>query len=419
MKNKKNSRIAALVVVMLSSACASLPPEEPLDPAWQAFVAQPAIPDDQNIAIGLAGLDAPRGTDFMAFGRKAHAKFFDSALIDFAAAIRPPPDRLDFVGREENIECWLDDEAPVGNYRECVKAARVHALFAENEEIFRRYATIRKLTRYAGHMEGPSLISLNRLICAANTVDVQAGKGELAYQRWRENHEFLQRIAKVDANWVPTAIHLVVHGLSFNSLEIILHHDPGIIDRHYDELQALIAPMPLGGYDPNAIMRAELRMLDKLIDRSDLQQWISPNLFRNRLLRYANEAIAIASTPAKQIMDRSKALNIKFQSDANWQSLVARIPQSAVGARELAEGLPFSFELARSMRDKEARLRLLTLRLYAAKNRVADNDMPVFLQQSGSALLNPYTNQPMRWDAAKRVIYYEDIPNGFRGEARL
>jgi len=62
-----------LVIALIWFAANRLFDEKP-DPLRVAFVSPPEEPlsDDQNIAVGILGLGAPRGTDFLKFG--AHMK---------------------------------------------------------------------------------------------------------------------------------------------------------------------------------------------------------------------------------------------------------------------------------------------------------------------------------------------------------
>lgn len=51
--------------------------------------------------------------------------------------------------------------------------------------------------------------------------------------------------------------------------------------------------------------------------------------------------------------------------------------------------------------------RLVLLQHRAATEQVAPPDMPAWLAQSPEALRNPYTLEPMQWDAATRSLVFE------------
>jgi hypothetical protein len=68
-------------------------------------------------------------------------------------------------------------------------------------------------------------------------------------------------------------------------------------------------------------------------------------------------------------------------------------------------------------------LRLVSLSLAAKGQAIHDTDMPGFIARAKPNLRNPYTNEPMMWDAGNRAIYFDgmddDKPLGKRIEVRL
>ena len=64
-------------------------------------------------------------------------------------------------------------------------------------------------------------------------------------------------------------------------------------------------------------------------------------------------------------------------------------------------------EYVKRVHDTTGLLRLVTLQAKIAGGRVADVDIPSFLLQSDTAMRDPYTGQPMEWDAAKRQLFFK------------
>lgn len=54
-------------------------------------------------------------------------------------------------------------------------------------------------------------------------------------------------------------------------------------------------------------------------------------------------------------------------------------------------------------------LRLVSLSLAARQQSVRDTDMPAFLARAQPNLRNPYSNDPMSWDAGDRAIYFNGM----------
>ena len=78
-----------------------------------------------------------------------------------------------------------------------------------------------------------------------------------------------------------------------------------------------------------------------------------------------------------------------------------------------------SVELIAVMWDRDGELRALNLALKIKTQKIPDNSIENFLADTGPELKNPYTNLPMIWDPAKRVIRFDSLRQKSGFEVRL
>lgn len=71
------------------------------------------------------------------------------------------------------------------------------------------------------------------------------------------------------------------------------------------------------------------------------------------------------------------------------------------------------------MHFKNAHIKLLNLSLKIRHQKIADADIQAFLNQAGVDFSNPFTNQPMRYDAVKKLLFCEEPTDSYKVEVRL
>ena len=62
--------------------------------------------------------------------------------------------------------------------------------------------------------------------------------------------------------------------------------------------------------------------------------------------------------------------------------------------------------LVKSMHNKNALIKLFNLSIKIRQQKIPEADIQHFLNNAGSKYNCSFTEKPMQWDAAKKVIYY-------------
>lgn len=130
-----------------------------------------------------------------------------------------------------------------------------------------------------------------------------------------------------------------------------------------------------------------------------------PQQTLNLTLDQLQKVQAISGTPAQQ---QSAAFsNLTQQWVDNGACLPWKSLRNIAGTCLAAISAPNYQSYFQRVADIDGYRRLFLLHHRAALERVAPADMPAWLTQSPDELRNPYTLEPMQWDAATRSLVFE------------
>lgn len=108
--------LAGIVALALIWFAANRSFDEKPDPQRVAFISSREEPlaDDQNIAVGILGLGAPRGTDFLKFGARMKELYDRRAPGAEIQRELHGPNELRLSVTHDEINCWVDPEISNG-----------------------------------------------------------------------------------------------------------------------------------------------------------------------------------------------------------------------------------------------------------------------------------------------------------------
>ena len=125
----------------------------------------------------------------------------------------------------------------------------------------------------------------------------------------------------------------------------------------------------------------------------------------NLSIGYLQQIQAISSLPAHQVETAFSAAMRQWNEDETC-SLWKRL-RNAAGICMAAVGIPSYQGYLQRIADIDGYRRLVLLQHRATAQRIALANMPAWLAQSPQELCNPYTLQPMQWDAATNSLMFE------------
>jgi hypothetical protein len=405
------------IVVLIWFAANRLFDEKP-DPQRVAFVSPPEdpLPDNQNIAVGILGLGAPRGTDFLKFG--VHMKdLYDRRVpsVEIQKELHGP-DELRLSATHEEINCWMDPE----NYKPkgCLQFDRAPEVLKQNRELLERYKLVQKLpANFNTKFWQSILIDMTYLSVAEMRLDMQAGNYEAAYAKWRDQFRFVRTYLRGGDTWVGKMIGLVIAGLSLPALEDLLVKKPQLARAHANELLEVLRPGGIESFNLASSMRADYLQLDAFLrgpvpesdpylDTTDrfAQKLAQQERFGNRYSRYSQDYIRALHKPWPELVEELKRLRGEYVESVGWKDVV-----DPFGWIFFVRHVHWHLKPATALHQMyivDGKLRLATLVVQMLNSGVRDNNISAFLERADPRLKDPFTGKPMTWDSERGRIYF-------------
>ena len=180
--------------------------QEP-DPQRERFILAPTeqIPDDQNVAIGILGLSAPAGSDFLKFGREVKAQIASGASSDRIEELLQGPGTLSPTVTSNQIDCWLDPEYPASAKRkDCLPFSDALEVLRMNQDALDRYKSLYQMGAYSADwaLNSKNFLVLMKLSVAEMHLALQHQQYENAYLLWRDQFAFIRRNLHGSDTWV-------------------------------------------------------------------------------------------------------------------------------------------------------------------------------------------------------------------------
>lgn len=389
--------------------------DETPDAGRDAFYArsETPVPDDQNLAVAISGINAPIGTDMITHGRLV-INTYQIDLLSSALKNKLVNDiGIKFIGKREEFDCWLDDalEKTADN---CASEKRIRELLLENKLLIGRYKKLYQIPNWQGvsNSGGQTLLDVNRLLAADIKLDIDAGNADLAYQKWKANYVFTKHVLYQENNMIEKAIFLVIQGFCLNSLDYLTLKSPEIITKNKDELFALLKPTGISNYNLHGMAKAEYHLYeDYLLSKTVAEPRIHTNYIRNRIYRMQADFLKEAEKLPFTFGESKKTLHKRYYFGRYqlW-NLDLLDPINSLLSKMGTNGFLNGFNLVASMHSKSALIKLLNLKIKIQQQNIQDTNIQDFLNNAGDEYLNPFNNKPMRWDTSNRTLVC-DKPN--------
>jgi hypothetical protein len=387
--------------------------DEPLDQNFTRFYIDNhrTILDKDNVAVGLSGLDAPVGANFMDVGleefKSAQRKL--NPTQSKVPAISESNSKIVFVGSSEELNCWVWIPELEKTSPSCASEERLKSILRANAELLERYWQVSRMSHSQGiNLKGTIFLNLNRLIAADVELKLRHGHFEDAYQEWRENNRFVSRMIGEDTAWGDKEVFLVADSFSLASAEALIHTYKGVASVHGDELLNMLKPSGLARWNLPGVMRAEYDMLYPLGEFYDTQFWFHKNYIRNRMLHSGQAFLLAADSPPSLAAGKMLTVMHEHGGLKSWSNDYLKDPMNTILVRGLILGTqPVSVvDLIRPMYIHDGQQRALTLALLIKRRSLKDNEIANFLASVATELRNPFTGDPMGWDTKKRLIRF-------------
>lgn len=385
------------------------------------------IPDSQNIAVALSGLNAPIGVDIIKHGQFVIGTY-EQSLNNFIAKLTVErTGELSFVGNSNEFDCWSDFpvEEKKGN---CISEERIKFLLLENKVLLDRYTSLFDMTDWRGmssngqtHYSGQTLINLNKLLAEEIKLNIETGNYEMAYSKWLANHHFINHLLKQDTTAIERAIFLVLDGINLYSLENLLFKSPEIGIKHFDELETTLKPTDLERYNLAGMLRADYNFFNtEFLKKQNQVALFHPEFIRNRIYRAQMDLLNRAQKPPATFSASRLELNKKYGGAANVFAYNWLDPFNSFLSMRLTSEFARNLHLVGAMHAKNVLISSLNLSLQIKQQKISPANIKAFLNRIDKQYDCPFTNQPMQFDAQKNILFCDNPESKTRvAEVRL
>jgi hypothetical protein len=367
---------------------------------------QSADSPNADLQAAIAGLSAPTGMDFVAFGHALLAGMNSAPFEElFDRLAGGKPKLVSNIPIE--MECWrvsVTDGLSDDTLRRCDTPAALATFIARNRELLERHRRLRQLEGVPA-LTGPDGMAMLNIggwtaLDVANAL--QSKRPEEAWQKWQAQQAFVVRHARGPNYWIDKAIALVNEGSSRDTLDMLMIRAPKTADAHRDELLAMFKPGDFSRYGLADIFRIENDMIPGFTRDLGIDAPMAARL-RKRFEAYTADMAASLLYPEGDIAGKVTMVRRRHAGpvaedagDEKYFTYWQRIFESARPMQELLK----------SMQHKEAQRRLLTLRLMIDKAGIADSDVAAMINDAPPALRSPYDGKPPVFSREKRSITF-------------
>jgi hypothetical protein len=444
----------ALFLSALAALTAYTLKDEPLTPmAQKALHYQPSpVPPEKNAFVGIAGMDAPTGDDFIALGvANIHANQFSGAPQKEGSA-----QKLAFSVPQYTYSCM--EEITANCLAEIqAEAHNIQKLLAENDEIIKRYLHIQtmpefshsfaKTLKYGSAHFVPgytNLMNASRLLSAKAVLDIQNDRLEEGLDFIEKDLNFYRGIlASRDIDLLDTMI--AIQQIRRYANLLILLCNEGKLSHRMDKMRALLAPLDAprnifanARWFEHAITAQSLfRNLEAELEKSSEVQMIMDfetgeirkktffDQLKLMLFTKPNMTLNLYNEFSRLEIDTLNALatqELPAQRDVLWENeirpRICTIPEGYLFCRHwknyLGETLaaiafPNYVHYLLRIHDLDARLRLFRAQLefaQAAETAPKTETPEAILARLGPETFNPYTGQPFEWNPETGTIAF-------------
>lgn len=396
--------------------------DESQSPQQETFLvsAKASLPDDRNIAVGLLGLNAPQGSDFMQYGSQVKALYTAGAPWGQIQGMIRGEGTLQPTVEAGQLDCWLDPEAEP--WAGCLPFGQAPSILQQNRELLDRYKTLYRLNDYEGTglPSSNTLLVILRLSVAEMHLDLRQRKYEDAYQKWKQQYIFVRHILRGQDNWVGKAVGQVAMGMSLPFLEKLLHASPEIAKRHSTELLELLQAEGIAVFGLDGVVRSEFSNLNQFLTipskggsawRVAPLDWLAlktgqKNRILNRYAAFSMEYLTVLGLPWHEADQEFDRLRNKYVYSSDRDYLID--PFGSILIDRYIDGQILARGLVQQMHGIIGRMRLATLLVRLINENVDDARIDQFLATSGPYFNDPFSGSPMRWDPKDRKVFFLD-----------
>jgi len=433
MRWQRTTIVRCLLGVYLVAFAALALYDTPLQPAVAEFFSVPSttVPEAENGYFALLGFGAPAGADIHAFGRKTFQTAMDKAAQRRSRNVQAGPQsdsvsdaKLNFKGKDlpkDSFYLFMTGSSK-----------SLDRLVEDNRELLARYQTLKRYRRIVepAVKDGQSqdqpiptfmpVRSIQTLALMSVLRQAHQGRVDEALGQLGDDLVYWRAVLQQGHTLITKLIAIACLQRDHQVLsEMIAHTDLSGSQRA--RIRAMLPPWRPEDTSFSEALRYEAFYLSDALFASVPQRgpldrlFLKPNATRNAIARMQMANADMAALSADRFYKKLPLVSGQLSAAVRLKPDVLYNP---IGAILMSIAVPqYSGYFARG-HELEAKRRMVMIHLLAKEKGIGFDGMETFLQQLGTEYRNPYTNQPMQWDAKKKAIVMDSLPAKGKEEQR-
>jgi hypothetical protein len=435
--------VLLLVLLVLAALIAYIRQDEPLTPLAAQALNYQLVPvsTEQNAFVGVAGFNAPAGSDFIRAGEEIIWQ------ANSGQVAQPDAPRLAFSVKEYNYSCARDfTENCLNEIR--ADAGNIQKLLKDNQELVQRYLKIHEMPVFSNSLPFVSLEKelpvnyfdigyVSKLLSARTILDIGNGDVDEGLSWIRRDMAFYRQIyAAKDANMLDKMIAIASIRRYAILLSLLIEEDG--LSGQDEILRSLLVPLDAprehfreAAWREHVIM---VQWLPKIMKKCE--DWNYPNPLNKEqsfgvkltgyLLQYFfykqnmtsnlmselfhNEMEILDATPNHRLLSDSGTIDERVlqRSGCGTGAFLCKYLKNFTGEvlAQIAQANNVSY-LLRTY-DADALLRLVRAQLeYKLAAKQMDAEPTKILATLPPETFNPYTGKPFDFNAERGVIGFQ------------
>jgi hypothetical protein len=271
---------------------------------------------------------------------------------------------------------------------------------------------------------------------AAAFLDIQTGNPDAGIARVAKEITFHRRLLASSSSVISKMVSIAILRRDYQALSDALEHWPAIAVNHAEALAKILRPLDPNESDPSTMWQFESRyagatyanveivqkqsddssspegrsMLARALDNLDSKCCYLRNATLNLASNYWRDlAVASRGSAATLAARKEKFLSVygPLLSEpvrAPWKHI--RNPIGAILVT-IGSNPDMHFSYVERVYDLDGYVRLVCLQAGLRREKVGAAGLAAYIQQSAPEMRDPYTGQPMHWDAATSSLWFE------------
>ena len=403
--------------------------DETLDPGAAAIInAQSKIKPEENAYFFLVGLRAPADRAPGEFGLECitrlvvASKSHKETMALFASGKTGCTDEKPWLAGQDisAISCERQKESCFSHYQK--QNIAIKQVAESNKLLLQRYEQLLAMEQYDGasyvrvlSIGLTSHYAISELFSAVTVIKLQEGDAQAFIQRTASAAKFHRMVLRGNGDLVSKLIALHNIQRAANLASAAVRENPMLAHIYQPVLLTISQPLTDAERSLESVMVAEFRQLastlslDKYADEASffdkllIQFSYKYNATLNRLYRDSLGWRDLSQLSAEQYLAAEKTALAKFEEP--WHDGYMHIIYNPLGKTLLGISSPKYATFPRRTIDIDGRLRLVSLQIQIAAQKIPESEISPFLKNAAPQFRDPYTGQPMQWDKTRGLYF--------------